>query len=217
MRSPTTRAARPHKPQVSSKICLDGIRGDGHEPRGQERRTHRIAEPRAGPAVRRTLSRDVSLDGAFRRGGRVDRSAPSGCWTSGRVDEEIPLAAVEKFEARGMVGGGVLEARVGGEDRLLARFTASHLPRYTAVASYLNKRLPRAKGGAGPARRGRLSHLRPAAPRPGTKVCPPASTSSGSWPGCSVLSSRTLALRRLGCPAAGPGRGCASSCRRSTA
>jgi len=96
----------------------------------------RIVEPEL---VR--LETDLSRDGRYAGGAVVVTASSVRVLEQGRVVEEIPLAAVEKFEAREMVGGGVLEARVEGEDRLLARFTASHLPRYTAAASYLNKRL----------------------------------------------------------------------------
>jgi len=88
------------------------------------------------------LPADLSLDGAFQAGWVAwDERALRVLDDEGRVTLELPFSDVERFEVRGMVGCGFLEAKVGGQDRLVARFTVSHLPRYTALARYLNAQI----------------------------------------------------------------------------
>jgi len=85
------------------------------------------------------LETDVTREGRFGEGEVVVTESTVRVWENGRVVEEVALFAVEAFEVREMVGSGLLEARIAGEDRLLARFSASLLPRYAAAAAYLNK------------------------------------------------------------------------------
>src|SRR5690606_19529811 len=48
---------------------------------------------------------------------------------------------VDSFEARGLVGNGVLEATINGVAFPVARFSVAQLPKYTALARHINERL----------------------------------------------------------------------------
>ncbi len=85
------------------------------------------------------LPADISHSGSFQTGWvSWDERALRLLKEDGGTAEEILLSSVQSFEVRGLVGNGLLEAKIDSEDRLVARFSLAHLPRYTALARYLN-------------------------------------------------------------------------------
>ena len=86
------------------------------------------------------LSFDIGTDGRFGEGELVVTSSSlQVLGPDGQIEQEIPWESIESFTAREMVGSGIFEIRVAGEDHLVARFTAGRLPEYVAAARYLNR------------------------------------------------------------------------------
>lgn len=134
------------------------------------------------------LPADLSHDGRFQDGWVVvTDEAVRSYLPDGTLFAEVPLAAAPRFAVREMVGSGLLEAELGaiskadhddeplgGDAFLVARFSAGLLPRYAALARYLNRL----------SRNGRVLDFTPDLPEPalcekcgrnlptGTKVCP---------------------------------------------
>lgn len=101
-----------------------------------------VNEGNRAPAERELvrLPADVSLDGRFAEGEVIVTEASVRLvGPDGRVQKEFPWDAIEKFEVREMVGSGILEAKIAGEDHLVARFSASLLAQYAAAVNYLNR------------------------------------------------------------------------------
>ena len=89
---------------------------------------------------RASLPADIAPSGAFQAGWVVwDGRSLRVLGEAGEVRQEFDLADVDSFEARALVGNGLLEANVGGHVRLVARFSLAHLARYTTLARHLNR------------------------------------------------------------------------------
>ncbi len=99
-----------------------------------------LQQPGSNAAVR--LPADISDDGKF-QSGFVEYSGDSlkVYGEDDKVIRSVSIGEVESFEARGMVGNGVLEAKIDGVAYPLARFSVAQLPRYSALARYLNERI----------------------------------------------------------------------------
>src|SRR5690606_40167923 len=68
------------------------------------------------------LSFDIGTDGRFGEGELVVTSSSlQVLGPDGQIEQEIPWESIESFTAREMVGSGIFEIRVAGEDHLVAR------------------------------------------------------------------------------------------------
>lgn len=57
---------------------------------------------------------------------------------NGKFIEKAEIAAAKEYKLASMVGNGAIEARTGDEYKIIVRFTMSHVPRYSYIASILN-------------------------------------------------------------------------------
>ncbi len=92
----------------------------------------------------------------------------------GRLQASFPLSEVEKLSCLPQVGGGLLTAVIGGEERLLVRFSMRHMARF----SYISRGVEAMRAGEEPVVSRESEKICPTCgkPLPGTKTCPNCSS-----------------------------------------
>lgn len=92
----------------------------------------------------------------------------------GRLQAAFSLSEVEKLSCLPQVGGGLLTAVIGGEERLLVRFSMRHMARF----SYIARGVEAVRAGEEPVVSRESEKICPTCgkPLPGTKTCPNCSS-----------------------------------------
>jgi len=115
-------------------------KGDASAGKGTGAQVHAGTGKGAGAGAPARLVADVSEDGKFQSGWvEYDGASIRVYGEDDRLEREVPVGEADSFEAKGLIGSGILEAVIGGVAYPLARFSLGHLPRYAALARYLNE------------------------------------------------------------------------------
>lgn len=82
---------------------------------------------------------DLNVTGDFADGWLVITKDKYITIENGKFVEMVEVTDRTDYKLINMVGNGVIEAKVNGEDKLVVRFSMSHVPRYSYIASILSK------------------------------------------------------------------------------
>jgi ATP-binding cassette subfamily B protein len=89
--------------------------------------------------IRYCIPTDINQDGDFDEGWIVVTSTRIFHLAHGRLINEWSIKEGSNYKAVNMVGNGVLEAVFGDEQRILVRFSMTHVSRYIYIAKALNQ------------------------------------------------------------------------------
>jgi ATP-binding cassette subfamily B protein len=128
----------------------------------------------AGEEIQYCSPFDLSPEGARRGGYFAATNKRLAVLRDGRLVCVLPLEEVEKLSCLPQVGGGLLAARVAGEERLLVRFSMRHMARF----SYIARGVEALRAGEEAVVSRESEKICPTCgkPLPGTKTCPNCSS-----------------------------------------